>query len=302
MAHDVNAPVRPAVEPTAAPEPARPFFVIGRDLRPAGRLFRLGFVLIAIASLSARIADQLDGAGLAAMALYTAAIFAAYTGLFAALRRVGAFERLSPWTTAAILQAPMLLYPLQVGSPAFHNGLAVFTTLSALLCPLMGYGGLEVASFPALVFKRRPVLYSPFNTIDVIERAFAGRVGARRGILWGVSLAVAAILIVDDWYAPLLLTVPWIDRNVDHGIALSTGWAALLLLPVGYFLVRAWRTRAQRRHSPAAGLYLLAAGCTALLMLMFLGDQVPDHTLWGLILAAGLVAGVVQLFRRRPAR
>jgi hypothetical protein len=301
MVQDISR-VDPGRAGRVAPVPEVPAgggFVFGRDLGPAGRLFRLGFVLIAIVSLSSRIGRQLDGDGIAQMLLYFALITVAYLGLFSALNR-WVFPRVSPWTGAALLQAPMIIYPMKVGSAPFHNSLAVYTTLSALLCVLIGYGGLEVAAPAALILKRRAVLYSPFNTVDIVERAFRARRNGR-GVLWLLSLAVSVVCVVDLWYAPLALTIPAVDRNVDHAIRLPDFWALLLVVPAVYFGVRAWRSRvAEGRRSTTGRLSAMAAGCLALLALIFLGRQVPDHTLWGLILLVGIVVGVVQLVRRRP--
>jgi hypothetical protein len=292
VAHPTHAVDRP---PTVADPRTTNGFVFGRDIGPVGRLFRLVFVLIAIASLSSRIAKQLHGVEYLWMTMFVLLIFAGYLAFFWAMNR-WLFDRVSPWTAAAMLLVPVLAYPLQLGPPTFHNAIAVYTTISALLCPIIGYGGLEVVSLPALLLRTRPVLYSPFNTVDVSERAFGAR-AAGRGALWVLSIAVTAFCLIDYWYATLLLTVPAVDRNVSHGIELPVTVALLLLLPAGYLAVRA----RSLRGAPDARLLAMAAGCIGVLMLIFLGKQVPDHTLWGVILVVGLVTAVVRLFRRSPA-
>src|SRR2546421_3253086 len=55
-----------------------------------------------------------------------------------------------------------------------QSGVALYVAGSLLLAAAMAYGGCEVAAIPALIFRRRLVVYCPFNAVDAAERSPGG--------------------------------------------------------------------------------------------------------------------------------
>jgi hypothetical protein len=56
----------------------------------------------------------------------------------------------------------------------------MYVAASAILAAAMSYGGCEVVALPALLFKRRHVVYCPYNIIDVMEDAVVKNVEKNR--------------------------------------------------------------------------------------------------------------------------
>ncbi|MEJ3750908.1 DUF6410 domain-containing protein [Actinomycetes bacterium KLBMP 9797] len=273
MAHDTRA-VPPPAEATHPPESG---FTIGRDLGPAGRLFRLTFGLAAVASLAYRVDDHHDAGGAALVLAYLALIVAGYLALFWVLDR-HVLRRANPWTGSLLLQLPTMLYPLNIGPLTFHDALAAYSVVGLLVCAGAGYGGMEAAALPSLVFRRWHRLYTPFNTADIAERALV----SRRGSVWAVCAAAAAVFaFVAFWIFPLLLTVPPLESGI---LDLPPALALVLLVPAILFAVR-------RQY--------LAAVTMVVLVPLSAGRQLPD-VLFGVIMLVGLILGVRDLVRRPP--
>ncbi|WBB81501.1 hypothetical protein O7606_09140 [Micromonospora sp. WMMD882] len=300
MTRDVRATAT-AVGPAGA---TTPDFVIGRDVGVVARWFRIAYGLIAAASLWYRVGDALDASGLAMMAVWFVAVAAAYTALVWFFGRVERFRGISPWIPSALLQLPMMLYPMGLGSAPLHQALAVYTTTGVLLCGMMRYGGLEVAALPMLLLRRRSRLYSPFNTIDIVEQAF--RRSPSRGVMWATALALTVFVVVEYWWVGLTLSVPPARNLLGEGIRLPGFWALLLVAPAVWFAVLAARDRDRWRDTPPGRRWPWLAAATLLLLVPLLGArQVPD-ALWAIIMFVGLIVGLVTLvrlpFRRAAAR
>ncbi|SCL30255.1 DUF6410 domain-containing protein [Micromonospora inyonensis] len=292
MSHDTDTAGR-AVDHSDTPADRR--FVIGRDVGTVASWFRILYGLIAVASLWYRIDKALDGGELVMMVVWFAVIAAIYTAVIWFFGRIDRFQGVSPWIPSALLQLPMMLYPMGIGSAPMHQALAVYTTLGVLLCGVARYGGLEVAALPMLLLGRRTVLYSPFNAIDITEQAF--RRERTRGVLWATSLALTVFVLIEYWWVGLLLSVPPVKDLIGESIRLPGYWVLLLLVPVAWFAALAARGRDRYRALPLGQRWPGLAAVVLLLLVPMLGNrQVPD-ALWGIIMFAGLVVGLVTLVR-----
>ncbi|BCL16770.1 DUF6410 domain-containing protein [Micromonospora sagamiensis] len=292
MSHDTGTADR-AVDHSDTPADRR--FVIGRDVGPVAGWFRIIFGLIAVASLWYRVDKALDGGELAMMVVWFAVVAAVYTAVIWFFGRIDRFRGVSPWIPSALLQLPMMLYPMGIGSDPLHQALAVYTTIGVLLCGVARYGGLEVAALPMLLLGRRTVLYSPFNAVDIVEQAF--RREQTRGVMWATSLALTVFVLIEYWWVGLLLSVPPAKDLIGESIRLPGYWALLLLVPAGWFAAHAARGRDRYRTVPLGQRWPGLAAVALLLLIPMLGNrQVPD-SLWGIIMFVGLIVGLVTLVR-----
>lgn len=154
-------------------------FTIGHDVRIVGRLARLlgGMIPLMLILTDIIIPDNpipkvaplilLRDTG-----LYLVAIAVAYAALYYLLsdRFLDWLGRVNPWIPTAILVGPPIaVMVLSLGPEAFRLGLGMYVAASAILAAGMSYGGCEVVALPALLFKRRHVVYCPYNIIDVME-------------------------------------------------------------------------------------------------------------------------------------
>ncbi|WP_214321468.1 DUF6410 domain-containing protein [Nonomuraea sediminis] len=272
-------------------------FIIGRDSGPAGRILRL---LAGLAGLGL-LARRLNGASLAQIALvavFFLMLVVAYSVVWRLLadRVIG---RISPWITSAVLLLPVLAYGTNPGGSAFFNGIAACMSISLIVNAVSGYGGVEVAAIPALVWRRRYPTYSPFNTADLLERALRER---SEGVLPAVVAAVSAVICVavfaGYWLVPLLSYIPAVAAV---GKALPGMAACALLVPAAVFGYEAWRRKSRSQALAAATAALLTP---AFVILSQRGGG-PQGVLWGSIAIVGVVVGIVALVRmllpRRPA-
>ncbi|MFF1670843.1 DUF6410 domain-containing protein [Nocardiopsis flavescens] len=265
--------------------------VIGRDLPPLGRAFRIVAGVCGLLLLGFRIPwDGDPGAHLGMASLYLVLIAAAYVGVFGLAR--GPLSRgLGPWIPAGVLQAPVLIYPFGLGSGPLHDALAAYTAGSLLLNAAIGYAGLEVAALPSLVWRRRYAIYSPFNAVDLAETALARRTGDRDGALrWArVPAALAtAFVFVAFWLVDYVAFMPFLPEGAGEAMRLPGALAWVLLAPAALL---AWEARRRRdRLTGAAALVL------ALLTPMFVVDMVPE-VLWMAVIGGGLVAAVAAAVR-----
>ncbi|MEU4568720.1 DUF6410 domain-containing protein [Micromonospora sp. NPDC023956] len=292
MTHDTRAT---AAAVDRADTPGEPRFVIGRDVGTVASWFRILYGLIAVASLWYRIDKALDASGLAMMAVWFVVVAAVYTAVIWFFGRIGRLQGINPWIPSALLQLPMMLYPMGIGSAPMHQALAVYTTIGVLLCGVTRYGGLEVAALPMLVLRRRSRLFSPFNAIDIVEQAF--RRERSRGVAWAIALALTAFVVVEYWWVGLTLSIPPAKDLLGEGIRLPGYWALLLVVPAAWFAVLAARERDRWRSVPFDQRWPGLAALTLLLLMPMLGSrQVPD-SLWGIIMFVGLLVGLVTLVR-----
>jgi|SRR5688572_22262191 len=156
-------------------------FTIGYDVRIVGRLVRLVGGLIPLI-LILRDITVLDNPIpkvapiilLRDTGLYLLVVAVAYAVLYYLLsdRFLNWLGRVNPWIPTAILVGPPLIVAaLAFGPDAFRLGLGMYVAASAILAAAMSYGGCEVVALPALLFKRRHVVYCPYNIVDALEDA-----------------------------------------------------------------------------------------------------------------------------------
>ncbi|MEV0381369.1 DUF6410 domain-containing protein [Nonomuraea sp. NPDC050643] len=292
-----------------------PVFIIGRDTRAAGRLFRLLAGLAGLGLLGHRLAGA-SAAEIGLVAAFAVLLAAAYTVLWRLLmsRVIG---RVSPWVTSALLLLPLLAYGADPGGSAFFNGAAGYQSISLIVNAVSGYGGLEVAAIPVLVWRRRCPTYSPFNTVDLLERACherPGGVGA--AVAAAVSAAISVLVFTAYWLVPLFAS--YVPAFAAFAERLPGAAALALLIPAALFGYAALRPRTRavpeglgaedgdeaprgrtrrfdRVQGTAAGVALLLTPAFVLLSEQGGG---PQGVLWGLITLIGLGVGAAALSRR----
>ncbi|MHC0432274.1 DUF6410 domain-containing protein [Streptomyces sp. O3] len=265
--------------------------VIGRDAGPAGRAVRALAGAAALTHiLTAKVPDHSTGQLLAAAAT-AVALAAAYTALLAVLRPLltrGARGGLAGWPGGALLLLPMLLYPIGVLPEGPALGVALYVELSVLTAGLSGYGGIELAALPTLVLGYRPVLYGPFNAVDLAERSMRRRWhGTPERVAGGLAVAGLGWF----WIVPPLASVSGgVGDAFDALTALDpVAGGAVLIAGVLYALPAAGPARLRR----------LGAGAFVLLGLGGMVGAVPD-VLWPVTILAGLVTGLVRLRSAGP--
>ncbi|MFG3549063.1 DUF6410 domain-containing protein [Streptomyces sp. NPDC047725] len=285
---------REALRPPRAVPDADGRPVVGLDMPPAGRALRLLFAAVAVWYRVDRD-SRFDGAYFLRTVLCFALVAVAYTVAYRLLS--ARLDRLSPWTGTALFLLPSLLYPMDVGPAALHDGLGLYTLLGFVLCPLTRYAGAEVTALPALVTGRRHRLYSPFNIADRAEIAFRTSPGGAWRPWWVVSAVVTGCYFVAVWVLPLMLVITPVESAVD-GYEPPMWWSLVLLPPVALLALRA------RRAVPGPDRRVWALAALFLVCAVPAGTNVPDM-LWGGIMLVGIVTAVVRgvrrLRRRTPA-
>ncbi|MER6093848.1 DUF6410 domain-containing protein [Streptomyces bluensis] len=289
MTSEPRAALRP---PETVPDAeGRP--VVGLDMPAAGRALRLLFAAVAVWYRVDRD-SRFDGAYFLRTVLCCVLVAVAYTVAYRLLS-ARLLDRVSPWTGTALFLLPSLLYPLDIGPAALHDGLGLYTLLGFVLCPLTRYAGAEVTALPALVTgRRRHRLYSPFNIADRAAIAFRASPG---GTWWTLAAVVTGCYFVAVWVLPLALVTGPVKDAVD-GYEPPMWWSLVLLLPAACLALRARRAAPgpDRRTWALAALFLVCA--------IPAGTNVPDM-LWGGIMLIGIVTAVVRgvrrLRRRTPA-
>lgn len=262
--------------------------VLGRDAGTGGRIVRVLAGAAALTHLvTVKVADQSAGENLVSVAT-TAGLAVAYTVALALLKprlTQGISRGLSGWPGGALLLLPMLIYPIGVLPDAPALGVALFTELSVLIAGLIGYGGLELAAVPTLVLGFRPVLYGPFNAVDLAER------GMRRH-RYGPASQVGGLLAITGlgffWIVPALAAV--------HGSVGEAMTDAEALAPVAAALIVVAAALVAVPFKGPARVRLLRAGAFLLLGLGGVVGALPD-VLWPVVILTGLVVGVLRLGR-----
>ncbi|MEU6846111.1 DUF6410 domain-containing protein [Streptomyces sp. NPDC046716] len=267
--------------------------VIGRDAGPAGRLVRIAAGAAALTQIVTTKAHGDSGGELLAAAGTALGLVLVYTALLhlaGPLLRRGAGHGLSGWPGGGLFLLPMLLYPIGVLPDGAALGVALFTEFSVLVAGLSGYGGLELAALPALLLSRRPVLYSPFNAVDLAERGIRRRWHATPERLGGV-LAVAGLAWF--WVVPPLAAVRGGFGDAFDTLKPLNVVACGALVIAGVLLAVPAPGPARLRRLRAAAFLLLGLAGTV--------GALPD-VLWPVLIASGLVVGVRRLATRpRPA-
>ena len=148
-----------------------PGFTIGYDLGTVGSWVRI--LIGVIASLALLVIDlsDVDSGFLVETALWLLGILAAYTLVYVSLsRRV--LGKLNPWVSTVIFYGPVLVLPYVDGLPStFRVALSIYVTLSIAVVVFIRYGGCEVVGIPSLIVRRRHVVYCPWNTVDLVDKA-----------------------------------------------------------------------------------------------------------------------------------
>jgi hypothetical protein len=271
---------------------------IGLNTPLGGRLFR---GLFAVAAVWYRIDrdSRFAGSYFLRTVMWFLIITVVFTLAWLLMSRF-VLPRFSPWVATAILQIPMLVYPLHIGVPAFHDGLGLYTLLGLILNPLIGYGGAEVAVLPSLLTRRWHLTYTPFNLIDQTELALRDE-RHRKGFWWVLAVVLTVATLIEFWIVPLLMFVHPV-RNALPDLELPQVFAFAFLVPAILLGVRYFR---DRRVFGAADPDTRREGWAALslLLLILAGKHVPDQ-LWGGIIVVGLgvaIAAVVRRMRRGSA-
>lgn len=152
--------------------------IFGDHIRPSTlRRFphRAGFIAFVV-SIAYHLVTQPPSVGFyGATALYFIATFGVYLAAHYFLGE-RLFARTNPWVATGILVGPVVVvYIFQVGSPAFQLALSLYIAISLIFNFVMSNGGCEVMAIPSLIFRRKYVIYCPWNAVDVVDKAFAER-------------------------------------------------------------------------------------------------------------------------------
>lgn len=168
-------------------------FTIGYDLGTVGTWVRILIGVIASLALLAVDLSDVTASFLAATAAWFAGILAAYTVAYAALApRV--LSRIHPWISTVLFYGPVLVLPYVDALPAaFRVALSLYVTASIVVVVFVRYGGCEVVGIPALVVRRRHVVYCPWNTVDLVDKAIHDSPWSQR--LHGTGVKVAAVVV-----------------------------------------------------------------------------------------------------------
>lgn len=152
-------------------------FTLGLDAGLFGRWARLILgAILPLVSIAYHLVTQPPSVGFyGATALYFIATFGVYLAAHYFLGE-RLFARTNPWVATSILVGPVVVvYIFQLGSAAFQLALSVYIAISLIFNFVMSYGGCEVMAIPSLIFRRKYVVYCPWNAVDVVDKEFAER-------------------------------------------------------------------------------------------------------------------------------
>ena len=154
---------------------AKSNFVLGLDAGPIGRVARLVLGgLIPIYSIIRLLLNSDLTLGFYAQAvLYFAAIFLVYLAAHYFLGE-RLLARVNPWIGTLILVGPPSVALLfELGPGPFQLALGLYISISLIFNFIMSYGGCEVMALPSLIFRRRYVVYCPWNVVDLADKVIA---------------------------------------------------------------------------------------------------------------------------------
>lgn len=156
-------------------------FTLGLDAGLVGRWTRLilGSVIPLLSTVRLLLNDQPSFGFLVETAVYFAAIFGVYlAGHYFLGERL--LARTNPWIGTLILVGPpTVALVASLGPSAFQLALALYISISLIFNFVMSYGGCEVMAIPSLIFRRRYVVYCPWNVVDVVDKAVEARSATR---------------------------------------------------------------------------------------------------------------------------
>lgn len=212
-------------------------FTIGFDLGTVGTWVRI--IIGVIAALAFLVIDLSDrsGAFLLEAVVWFLAILAMYTAVFGVLApRI--LPRLNPWLSSLVFYGPVLVLPYVEGLPdAFRVALSLYVSVSILVVVFVGYGGCEVVGIPSLLLRRRYVVYCPWNTVDLVDKAIADSKWS--GQLQSTALEVAAVAL-----AISILTVGAIFLGEAFPLAwLAAAIGSLLIVGVTVLVTKPSQSR-----------------------------------------------------------
>ena len=159
---------------TASPSNSK--FTLGLSAGLLGRWTRLilgGFMLVYVIFLLITNQPSLGFYGEAA--LYFVGVFGAY---LVAHYYLGErfFARVNPWITTLILVGPpVVMMVFQLGPVTYQLAFSLYASISLIFNFFMSYGGCEVVAIPSLIFRRRYVVYCPWNVVDVVDKVIVER-------------------------------------------------------------------------------------------------------------------------------
>jgi hypothetical protein len=216
---------------------------LGYSLGPAGACVRLVAGGLAIAT-TVRFVEDAHGNVIVGVLAGFAGTTILYLALFALLGE-RLVSRVDPWLGTALLLAPFWARQLLPIPDAARQGVLAYVGVGLVVDVALGYGGCEVVAIPSAVFRRRYVVYCPYNVIDAAERSLAPARGDR---LHALALAVAAL--AGAWF---LMFVPLLDQ-LDISVSTPDRWALVLLVPAVILVVQLARRPSLRERPRATSL------------------------------------------------
>jgi hypothetical protein len=154
----------------SSPDPGSGF-TIGYDLGTVGTWVRILIGVIASSALLLVDLTDVSAAFLAQTGGWFVGILAVYTLIYALLapRVLG---KVNPWVSTVLFYGPVLALPYVDALPdPFRVALSLYVTVSIAVVVFVRYGGCEVVGIPSLVVRKRHVVYCPWNTVDLVDKA-----------------------------------------------------------------------------------------------------------------------------------
>ena len=154
---------------------AKSTFQLGLDAGPIGRVSRLvlGGIIPIYSIIRILLGNDLTLSFYAQAALYFAAIFLVYLAAHYFLGE-RLLARVNPWVgTIILVGAPTVALLFRLGPPPFQIALGLYVAISLIFNFVMSYGGCEVMALPSLIFRRRYVVYCPWNVVDLADKVIA---------------------------------------------------------------------------------------------------------------------------------
>ena len=154
---------------------AKSRFVLGLDAGPIGRVGRLvlGGLIPIYSIIRLLLKSDLTLGFYAQVMLYFAAIFLVYLAAHYFLGE-RLLARVNPWVGTIILVGPPSVALLfRLGPGPFQLALGLYVAISLIFNFIMSYGGCEVMALPSLIFRKRYVVYCPWNVVDLADKVIA---------------------------------------------------------------------------------------------------------------------------------
>ena len=277
---------------TGASRVAPAEITVGRDVGPVGRWVRL---VAGVLSLSFGLGVFVAGSGteMAQTAVAVAGLTAYYVALYRLLGE-RLLARTHPWFGTTIMLGSLGVFTAPFMPQPLRHGAGLYVGATLILAALIRYGGCEVAALPTLLFRRRYVLYCPWNAIDLAERPLHRlRTNLRTWLAAGITVIVGVYFVLGrDALARFDLPDP-----------IAPGWALLLLAPASLLAYHAGRASKPRDASDAGGNHsearVLGLGAAVLVLLaLHFAELIPHQVdLWTVVMLGGLVYATSQAIR-----